>query len=241
MKLSIIIPAYNEEDRIIKTINETLSYLHQQNYTSEIIVISDGSTDQTKAVIEKGFSHDHSVSINVFEYHPNKGKGYAVRVGMLKGSGDILMFMDADYSVPMMTVENGLTLLQEGYDISIASRVLAESTIHHHQNIFRECSAKIYTWIQNRYLGIQFRDTQCGFKLFTRTAALDLFARQKLASVIFDPEILWLAKHRGYRVAEFPVNWTHVENSRIQYDSVGKSLFVFQELFRIKSLHRDAF
>ena len=238
MKLSIIIPAYNEEDRIVTTINETLAYLNRQDYTSEVIVVSDGSTDKTKAVIEERFATGEKVALKAIEYHPNRGKGYAVQAGMLKGSGDTVMFMDADYSVPIALVEKGLNLLGQGYDIAIASRVLAESIIHHHQNIFREGSAKIYTWIQNRYLGIRYRDTQCGFKLFNRTAAQDLFSRQKLASVIFDPEILWLAKQRGYRVGEFPVNWTHVEGSRIQYDSLGKSLFVFKELFRIKSLHR---
>jgi len=238
MKLSIIIPAYNEEDRIIHTIHETLSYLNRQDYKSEVIVVSDGSTDSTKAVVEERFASFEKVALKAVEYHPNRGKGYAVAFGMLKGSGDTVMFMDADYSVPIASVETGLNLLEKRYDIAIASRVLAESVISHHQNVFRECSAKIYTWIQNHYLGVDYRDTQCGFKLFTQAAAQDLFSRQKLASVIFDPEILWLAKKRGYRVGEFPVNWTHVENSRIQYDSFSKSLFVFKELFRIKSLHR---
>jgi dolichyl-phosphate beta-glucosyltransferase len=238
MKLSVIIPAYNEEDRIIHTINETLSYLNRQNYKSEVIVVSDGSTDRTKAVVEERFAPLEKVALKAIEYHPNRGKGYAVAFGMLKGSGDAVMFMDADYSVPITFAETGLDLLEKGYDIAIASRVLVESVISHHQNIFREYSAKIYTWIQNHYLGIGYGDTQCGFKLFTRAAAHDLFSRQKLASVIFDPEILWLAQKRGYRVGEFPVNWTHVENSRIQYDSLRKSVFVFKELFRIKSLHR---
>jgi len=241
MKLSIVIPAYNEEDRIVRTITETLAYLNRQAYTSEVIVVSDGSTDNTSAVVEKAFDPCENVALKAIEYHPNRGKGYAVQVGMLKGSGEIVMFMDADYSVPIESVETGLDLLGKGHDIAIASRVLAESIIDHHQNILRECSAKIYTYIQNRYLGIRYGDTQCGFKLFKGAVARDLFSRQKLSSVIFDPEILWLAKKIGYRISEFPVNWTHVEDSRIQYDSFGKSLFVFKELFRIKPLHRDEF
>jgi hypothetical protein len=127
--------------------------------------------------------------------------------------------------------------LERGYDAAIASRALPESNVVHHQNVFRELSAKLYTFIQNTYLGFNYPDTQCGFKLFSRKAALDLFARQRLDSVIFDPEILWLAKRQGYTVAQFPVDWTHMEDSRIQYDSLRKSLFVFQELFRIKTLH----
>lgn len=239
MNLSIIIPAYNEEDRIVRTLTETLSYLKQQKYSSEVIVVLDGSTDKTREVTEDLFRNEVKVRLKIIEYYPNRGKGYAVKMGMLEGSGDTVMFMDADYSVPIASVEPGLELLQDGNDIAIASRVLADSVIHHHQNIFRQLSAKIYTWIQNRYLGIHFRDTQCGFKIFSREAAQDLFSRQKLTSVIFDPEILWLAKEGHYRVIEFPVDWTHIEDSRIQYDSLAKSFFVFKELFRIKSLHTD--
>ena len=220
MKLSIIIPAYNEEDRIVRTIERTLAYLDRQSYTSEVIVVSDGSTDATKAVVEKEFSPGEEVTLKVIEYHPNRGKGYAVQKGMLNGSGDIVMFMDADYSVPIEAVEQGFDLLASGHDIAIASRTLPESIIHQHQNIFRELSAKIYTWLQNQYLGIRYGDTQCGFKLFTRDAAQTLFAEQKLASVIFDPEILWLARQNDFRVSEFPVEWTHVADSRIQYDSL---------------------
>jgi dolichyl-phosphate beta-glucosyltransferase len=238
MRLSIIIPAYNEEDRIVRTIERTLAYLNQQSYTSEVIVVSDGSSDGTRVVVEEGFSPGEQVSLQVIEYHPNRGKGYAVRKGMIAGVGDIVMFMDADYSVPIEAVEKGFDLLSSGHDIAIASRTLSGSIIHQHQNLFRELSARIYTWIQNRYLGIRYGDTQCGFKLFTQDAARMLFEKQKLTSVIFDSEILWLARLNGFRVSEFPVEWTHVEDSRIQYDNLGKALFVFRELFRIKKLHR---
>lgn len=238
MKLSIIIPAYNEEDRIVRTMAETVSYLSRQDYTSEIIVVSDGSTDGTRRVVEEWPDPGESVTLKVIEYHPNRGKGYAVRLGMLEGSGETVMFMDADYSVPVEAVECGYELIENGHDIAIASRTVSGAIVAQHQNIFRELSAKIYTWIQNRYLGIRYGDTQCGFKIFTRAAAQRLFGKQKLDSVIFDPEILWLAAGEGFRVAEFPVEWTHVEGSRIQYDSLKKSLFVFRELFRIKKLHR---
>jgi dolichyl-phosphate beta-glucosyltransferase len=237
MKLSIIIPAYNEEDRILKTIKETLSYLNRQDYASEIIVVSDGSTDGTRGVVEAFETGEH-VALKVIEYHPNRGKGYAVRLGMLEGSGETVMFMDADYSVPIDAVEYGYGLLDDGHDIAIASRTVSGAIVAQHQNIARELSAKMYTWIQNYHLGIRYGDTQCGFKIFTHAAAQLLFGKQKLNSVIFDPEILWLAAAEGYRVGEFPVEWTHVEGSRIQYDSLKKSLFVFRELFRIKKLHR---
>ena len=237
MKLSIIIPAYNEQDRIIRTLERTLLYLKQQDFASELIVVSDGSTDGTRAVAGQ-FGSDDKITLRSLEYHPNRGKGYAVRYGMLRGSGDFLLFMDADYSVPIKEVEKGLDLLESGYDIAIASRTLKGSQVVRHQKFFREFSARIYTFIQNVHLGITYGDTQCGFKIFGRHTARILFEKQKLDSVIFDPEILWLAKQEGYTVAEFPVEWRHVEDSRIQYDSLKKSLFVFQELFRIKRLHR---
>ena len=234
--LSIIIPAYNEADRIVHTIEQTLAYFAQRNLKTEIVVVSDGSTDQTQTVVEQ-FSPGPNVSLRVLAYHPNRGKGYAVRYGMLRAVGEQIMFMDADYSVEIQEIEKGLTLLDQGYDVAIASRALADSVIEAHQNLVREISARTYTLIQTLYLGLRYKDTQCGFKLFRKQAAQDLFARQKLDSVIFDPEILWLARRQGYRIAEFPVKWRHVGDSRIQYDNLRKSLFVFQELFRIRRLH----
>lgn len=238
MDLSVIIPAYNEADRIVQTLAHAVSYLIRQDYHSEILVVSDGSTDQTRHVAEKFSPSAGKVVLKALEYRPNRGKGYAVRYGMLRGSGDILMFMDADNAVPIEELEKGIRLLEEGSDIAIGSRAIAGSIVEVHQNFFREISAKLYTFIQNHYLDIGFKDTQCGFKLFTAPAAHALFNKQRLDSVIFDPEILWLAKQHGYTVAEFPVYWRHMENSRIIYDSFQKSMFVFQELFRIKNLHR---
>ena len=175
--------------------------------------------------------------IRPIEYHPNRGKGYAVRYGMLRSNGRIVMFMDADYAVPMAYCQEGMALIEKGYDIAIASRAISGANIQAHQNIFRKISARIYTFIQNHYLGMTYPDTQCGFKFFTQEAAQSLFGQQKLDSVIFDPEILWLAKRARYQVAQFGVQWRHVADSRIQYDNIQKSLFVFQELLRIRRIH----
>jgi glycosyltransferase involved in cell wall biosynthesis len=235
-RLSIVIPAYNEQDRIVTTLRKTIGYLDRQRYASEILVISDGSSDQT-AQVARNFQTPEHVILHVVEYHPNRGKGYAVKTGMLKALGEIAMFMDADYAVPIAYVEKGMALIDDGHDIAIASRAVSGAHITAHQNIWRTLSARIYTWIQNSYLGVDYPDTQCGFKLFTKSAAQMLFHRQRLESVIFDPEILWLARKAQMMVGQFPVQWTHVADSRIQYDTLGKSLFVFQELFRIKRLH----
>ncbi len=237
MKLAIVIPAYNEEKRIVRTLDNTIAYLEKQDYNSEITVVCDGSRDNTEKVVN-GYRSTDKVHVRALSYQPNQGKGYAVRFGMLRSSGDCIMFMDADYAVPMEDVEKGLKLLARGYDIAIGSRSVKGAKVKAYQNFARALSAKVYTLIQNTYLGIRYGDTQCGFKLFTSEAANDLFSRQKLSSVIYDPEILWLAKQRGYKVAEFPVQWSHVEDSQIVYDSLEKSLFVFKELFRIRSLHR---
>ncbi|MGD9008679.1 MAG: glycosyltransferase family 2 protein [Desulfobacteraceae bacterium] len=235
-RLSIVIPAYNEQDRIVTTLRETIAYLDRRPYASELLVISDGSSDQT-AQVARNFQTPEHVILHVVEYHPNRGKGYAVKTGMLKTQGKIAMFMDADYAVPIQCVEKGMALIDDGHDIAIASRAVSGAHITLRQNIWRTLSARIYTWIQNGYLGVDYPDTQCGFKLFTNSAAKLLFHRQRLESVIFDPEILWLARKAGLVVGQFPVQWSHVADSRIQYDTLGKSLFVFQELFRIKRLH----
>lgn len=236
--LSIIIPAYNEQDRIIKTLTHTIKFLQQQSFQSQILVVSDGSSDNTEEVVSR-FAPGDPVDVQVLAYSPNRGKGYAVKYGMQHGQGQVMMFMDADYAVPIEYCRDGLSLIHKGYDIAIASRAIEGAQIKAQQNIMRSASSKIYTFIQNHYLGLRYPDTQCGFKFFSKKAAKDLFARQKLTSVIFDPEILWIAKKRGYTVAQFPVQWSHIADSRIQYDSLQKTLFVFQELFRIKRIHRN--
>ena len=235
--LSVVIPAYNEHDRIVPTLTQTIDYLAQRPYTSEVLMVSDGSSDSTLQVAQR-FETPDNVRMRAMEYHPNRGKGYAVQYGMLRSNGRIVMFMDADYAVPMEYSQKGVELIEAGYDIAIASRAVSGARIEKHQNIFRKASAKIYTLIQNIYLGISYPDTQCGFKFFTQSATRSLFTTQKLHSVIFDPEILWLAKKKGFRVAQFPVAWRHVADSRIQYDSIQKSLFVFRELLNIRRMHR---
>ncbi len=235
--LSVVIPAYNEEDRLLPTLEKSIAYLGTQQYHSEIIVVSDGSRDETARVIDR-FKAPSNVILRSYEYHPNRGKGYAVRYGMLRCEGEIRMFMDADYAVAMESVEQAWPLFRQGYHVVIASRGLTGARITTRQNFLRQLSARIYTAIQNVYLGISYPDTQCGFKLYRKEAARWLFERQRLNSVIFDAELLWLAHKARFRVGQFPVRWTHVENSRIQYDSISKSIFIFQELFRIKGLHR---
>ena len=235
--LSVVIPAYNEEDRIVIALEKTLAFLDSRDYPGEVVVVSDGSRDRTVSVA-RSYEGRFRTVVRVLEYFPNRGKGYAVAYGMLRAEGSRILFMDADYAVPIEDIEKAHKALDEDFDIAIGSRSVTGATVLSPQNLPRRLSGKLYTLIQNVYLGMNYPDTQCGFKMFTNKAAKRLFALQKLDSVIFDAEILWLAKVHGFSAAQFPVKWTHVENSRIQYDSLKKSLFIFEELFRIRKLHR---
>ncbi|TWI74389.1 glycosyltransferase involved in cell wall biosynthesis [Desulfobotulus alkaliphilus] len=237
MSFSIVIPAYNEEDRIQKTLHETAAWLEKNAMDAEILVVSDGSRDGTRQVVET-FKGPASLTIRCLEYFPNRGKGYAVRYGMLRAMGERILFMDADYSVPASFIPRAMEEMDRGADIAMASRAIPGADISRHQKPLREMAGKFYTLIQNFYLGMDYPDTQCGFKIFSRKASQNLFSRQQLHSVIFDPEILYLARRLNYRVAQFPVTWTHQENSRIKYDTLGKTLAVFRELFKIRGLHK---
>ena len=233
--VSIVIPAYNEEDRIGSTLEKTIAYLEAQSYEGEIIVVSDGSTDGTVERVKE--CQGEFERLRIVEYSPNRGKGRAVRTGALEACGKYVLFMDADYSVPLEMIETALQYMEEGYEIAIGSRGMSESRLNKRQSFARELAGRAYGWIQNAWLGLDFADAQCGFKLFSRRAARTLFPLQRLDSVIYDGEILFLARRAGFEVREFPVEWNHDPESRLRYD-LKSSLRVFWELFRIRWLHR---
>jgi glycosyltransferase involved in cell wall biosynthesis len=235
ISLSIVIPAYNEGARIVKALKPTIEYLKAHCPDSEIIVISDGSSDNTKCVAES--FKEQFENLQVIEYFPNRGKGYAVKTGMLAAKGIRVLFMDADYAVPIETIEKAHEIIDSGYDIAIGSRGAGGADIAEHQSPLREMASRIYTALQNRWIKVNFRDTQCGFKMFTRDAAQLLFKQQKLNSVIFDGEILFLAQRARLKTGEFPVVWTHDPDSRITYN-LCKSIRIFIELFNVRWLHR---
>jgi glycosyltransferase involved in cell wall biosynthesis len=205
--------------------------------TSEIVVVSDGSKDTTKEVAGAALQNlPQNVTGHVIEYTPNQGKGKAVKVGMLAANGDRILFMDADYAVPLEDLTKAEALLDAGCDIAIGSRALEDTKLVERQSFVRERMSKLFGWIQRNYLGLKLLDTQCGFKLFTRKSAQDIFQRVSLTSVIFDGEMLWLAKRLGYTVREFPVEWTHDQDSRITYSPM-RALKVFGDMLRIPVLH----
>jgi len=236
---SIVIPCYNEEDRLPRTLRETIRYAEfQQPKRYEIIVVSDGSKDRTRQVAESMFTVlPANITARVIEYTPNRGKGQAVKVGMSAAQGDKVLFMDADYAVPIEAIESASALLDNGVAIAIGSRALEDTQLHARQSFLRERFAKLFGLVQRNYLGLRLMDTQCGFKLFTKESAHAIFSKLQLSSVIFDGEALWLAKKLGYKVQEFPVEWTHDQDTRIAY-TPKKAVMVILDMFKIPLLHR---
>ncbi len=155
---------------------------------------------------------------------------------MRQASGKRILFMDADYSVPLEDLTRAEALLDQGYDVAIGSRAIEDTKIVEPQSFLRERIAKVFGLIQRNYLGLKLKDTQCGFKLFTRESARRIFGEVKLTSVIFDGEALWLAKRMKYKVAEFPVEWTHDPDTRLSYN-FARSIKVFRDMMSIPFLH----
>lgn len=203
----------------------------------EIIVVSDGSQDRTRQVAEEFFTTlPPNLAGRVIEYFPNRGKGYAIVQGMEAATGERVLFMDADYAVPLSDLAKADAALDAGFDIAIGSRALDDTILVERQSFVRERLSKLFGFIQRNWLGLRILDTQCGFKLFTARSAHAIFRHVKLTSVIFDGEVLWLAKRLGFSVKEFPVQWTHDQDSRITYTPL-KAAHVFLDLLRIPWLH----
>jgi dolichyl-phosphate beta-glucosyltransferase len=212
--LSLLIPVYNEENRIGKSLKEILNFLQTQSYTFEVIIVDDGSQDRTIEVVRH--SHDSSCPIRIERQPNNLGKGEAIKRGMLTASGRYLFFSDADLSVPIGTISKFLSQLEAGSDLVIGTRKEPGALIEVHQPIYREFMGKVFTRLSNLILGLQVSDFTCGFKGFRREAAMDLFSRQRLKNWSFDSEILYLAKLRGYRMDEIPVRWRDDKATKVR-------------------------
>ena len=237
-ELSIVIPCYNEANRLPRTLRNTLSYLATREGNFEVLVVSDGSKDATAQVAKDILSGaPESIQWDVIEYTPNAGKGKAIKVGMTAARGERVLFMDADYAVPLEDLARAEAMLNEGIDIAIGSRATESTEIVQGQSFLRERFAKLFGLIQRNFLGLKLKDTQCGFKLFTREASQAIFSRTKLSSVIFDGEALWLARKLGFVTKEFPVEWTHDMDTRISY-TPAKALGVLLDMLKIPMLHR---
>jgi dolichyl-phosphate beta-glucosyltransferase len=211
--LSVVIPAYNEEARIAKSLEKIYLYLQKQSYTYELIVVDDGSRDQTIRVVTDIFKRIEQGMLLVNEV--NRGKGYSVRKGMLASTGDYVLFSDADLSTPIEEVEKLLQPLQQGVDIAIGSRALKDSEVRIHQPFYREYMGKIFNVVLRLLMITNLHDTQCGFKCFRGDVARQLFKKVTFERFSFDVEVLFLAGLQGYTVTEVPVQWFNEPNTRV--------------------------
>lgn len=230
-ELSVIIPAFNEEHRLPKALEHIHTYLQERTLTAEVIVVDDGSTDETAALVERArFAYPE---VRLVPNHTNRGKGYSVRHGMLEARGEIALFTDADLATPVEEADKLLAAIRgEHYDGAIGSRGVDRGLIEVHESAFRELAGVVFNRLVRWVLGIGFCDTQCGFKAFRLGRARILFQQQRTERFGFDPEILFLAGRHGLRVAEIPVRWAHDPASKV---SVGTdSVRMFCELLAIR-------
>jgi dolichyl-phosphate beta-glucosyltransferase len=227
---SIIIPAYNETARIGSALTQVLHCVRERNWPAEILVVNDGSVDDTTAVVQRFAAANPQVRL--IENGENRGKGYSVRHGVLSASGDIVMFTDADLSSPIEEAELLFSALRGGADIAIGSRWLDRTRQTTHQPLYRQFFGRCFNGVTRLVMGLPFADTQCGFKAFRRPAAQTVFQLQRIERWGFDPELLFIALKRGYTVREVPVTWGHDERSRISYLKDGWKML--EEIVRIR-------
>lgn len=229
--ISIIVPAYNEQARLPETLRRIEDYFRETQWDfHEIIVVDDGSADATVEAAAKFASANPN--IRILRNPGNRGKGFSVRHGMLEACGEWRLFSDADLSTPIDELDKLWCAVANGqYEIAIGSRALDRSLIGVHQPGFRETMGRFFNLVMRVATGLAISDTQCGFKLFRADVAQEVFSRQKLERFGFDAEVLYIARRRGYRIAEIPVRWNHVEGSKV---GMLTGLHAFGELIEIR-------
>lgn len=229
--ISVIIPAYNEEGVIRQTLNALVGHLRDTGVVHEVIVVDDGSDDQTVEKVNS-FVKD-ALPIVLLKNQENVGKGYAVRRGILNARGRYVFFMDADFSYPVQELDKMLQELENGYDLAIGSRALPESTLEVRPPLPRYVAGQAYGVLISALLFGGIRDTQCGFKGFRKQVAQELFSRLTLDDFAFDVELLFLARKYGYKIRIVPVTLRfNAQNSKVRL--VRDSLFMLLDLFKIR-------
>jgi glycosyltransferase involved in cell wall biosynthesis len=229
VELSIVVPAYNEESRLPRTLARIREYLRSSHPASEIIVIDDGSADRTAEIVcalQRGMPE-----LRLLSNRENRGKGYSVRAGMLAARGEIALFTDADLSAPIEEAGKLLDGLASA-DVAIGSRGLDRRVIQVHQSRARELAGILFNCMVRLATGLPFEDTQCGFKAFRMDRARIIFEQQTIVDFGFDPEILFLAQRHGLRIIEIPVLWAH--DPRTKVNMIRDSLRMFADLWQIR-------
>lgn len=230
MQLSVVIPAYNEEKRLPKTLSEIDKYLRQQPYQYEIIVVNDGSKDKTAQVVKE--MQSQVANLRLVDNKENHGKGWVTRQGLLAGQGDFRVFTDADNSTPISEVEKMWPFFKSGYDLVIGSRDVKGAQVVNSQPWHRVLVGNIFNLMIQFLLGLWgIWDTQCGFKGFSAKAVAGILPKCRINRWAFDPEILVIAKKTGYKIKEVPVIWVNDPNSKVKLRSTIKMAL---DLYQIK-------
>jgi dolichyl-phosphate beta-glucosyltransferase len=220
--VSIVVPAYNEAERIGDSIKKIEAFMRQAPFSCELIIVDDGSADQTAEVV----TQSRAANMRLIRNDTNHGKGYTVREGVLAASGKYVLFTDADLSAPIEELNKLLDIAEkEGADVVIGSRAVDRRYIEKHQSRMRELSGIAFNLMVRLLLGLQLHDTQCGFKLFNAKKSRTIFERQTILEFGFDPELLFLAKRSGLKIRETPVRWSHAEGSKVKVLRDGVRMF----------------
>lgn len=224
--LSVIIPAHNEENRLPNTLEQVIRFLDQQPFTSEIIVVENGSADKTLNVAQQ-FAEQHK-QVRVMQ--SERGKGAAVKHGMLEATGEYRFMCDADLSMPIEELAKFILPALENVDIAIASRE-AKGSVRYNEPPYRHLGGRGINFLIQLLILPGLNDTQCGFKCFRADAAEKLFRKQTLSGWSFDIEILFIARKYGYRVQEIPIHWYHDSDTKVR--ALPDAIHMFQDIFRI--------
>ncbi len=231
--LSVIIPAYNEQQRLPQHLGHILAYLREHYPAFELIVVDDGSRDQTADAVGAVLAGEPRA--RVLAYQPNRGKGYAIRHGVLASRGERVIFLDADLSTPIEELPRALERLEQA-DIVIGSRDLPNSNIKVQQPLFRRLASEIFKWARLLMVGLwRLSDTQCGFKAYRGPVARRLFGLAQVDRFMFDVEILYLADRAGLRIVEMPVQWNDAPGSKVRFWQGLRDMV--RDLWRIRRLH----
>lgn len=229
IKLSLIVPSYNEELRLPPTLDRIAAYVSASERPTEVLVVDDGSKDKT-AEVAASYA-DRIPNLRVLKNGENRGKGYSVRHGMLEAKGEVVLFSDADLSAPIEEADKLLAAMGQ-YDVAIGSRAMDRSLIKVHESAFREFAGIVFNKIVRIVLRLPFVDTQCGFKAFRRERCKVIFDQQRIERFGFDPELLYLARHHGLKSVEIPVRWSHSPATKI--NMMRDSIQMFVDVFTIR-------
>lgn len=235
MFLSIVIPAYNESGRIEKTLELIGNFLEDRNIDSEVIVVDDGSTDDTTAVVKKSVLYGRG-RIRILGNKDNRGKGYSVKRGVEEAKGEYVLFTDADLSTPIHEFDKLYAKLNEGADIAIGSRAIRGSRVSVRQPLYRQTMGRVFNLFIRMLTGETLADTQCGFKLFRKKAAKKLFEKAMIDGFAFDVEILFMARREGYRITEAGIEWVNSHESKVH--PVFSSLEMVRDIIKMRIFHR---